>query len=188
RWGGDGDRPRAGRGHGRGGVVSAGPGLESAGGLVKRRPEQLGPPGRGGAGVPGPSRSSPRRVTVTMRWLIPSTLRRSSANRSGPSPSRPMTSSDHLSPTRSSTSRARQSAGPRGTVTVPPGNQGRLKCRLLAAPMVADHVAGYKREPEHLSEPADQGAPPCPNPPPSSRPPPPAPKAPTPPKTGEDHL
>lgn len=38
-----------------------------------------------------PSRSSPRSVTASMRWLIPSTPRRISLNRWTPSPSRPMT-------------------------------------------------------------------------------------------------
>src|SRR5215211_5264738 len=42
--------PRPGRGQGRTGVPSAGPGREPAGRLVERRPEQLGPPVVGGAG------------------------------------------------------------------------------------------------------------------------------------------
>lgn len=58
-----------------------------------------------------PSRSSPRRVTVSMRWLMPSMSRLSSVNRLVRSLSCEITCSDHLSPMRSRTSRARQFAG-----------------------------------------------------------------------------
>src|SRR5579864_2601670 len=62
--------------------------------------------------VTSPSRSSPRKVSVSMRWEIPPMARRNSLKRNGPSPSRVTTSTDHLSPTRESTSpTARQSAG-----------------------------------------------------------------------------
>ena len=53
-----------------------------------------------------PSRSSPRKVTVSIRPVIPSIPRRSSLNRMLPWPSRPITKTDHLSPTRFRTSRA----------------------------------------------------------------------------------
>src|SRR5256885_7217749 len=58
-----------------------------------------------------PSRSSPRSVTVSILAVMPLTPRCSSVNRIVPCPSRSMTYTDHLSPTRWSTSRARQLAG-----------------------------------------------------------------------------
>src|ERR1051326_8158557 len=62
--------------------------------------------------VTRPSRSRPRRVSVSMRCEMPPIERLSSLKRFGPSPSRVTTSTDHLSPTRPSTSlMARQSAG-----------------------------------------------------------------------------
>src|SRR6516225_8548259 len=59
-----------------------------------------------------PSRSSPRSVSVSMRCEMPPIERRNSLKRKGPPPSRVTTRTDHLSPTRASTSlTARQSAG-----------------------------------------------------------------------------
>src|SRR5579862_7091370 len=62
--------------------------------------------------VTRPSRSSPRSVRVSMRCEMPPIERRNSLKRSGPSPSRLTTRTDHLSPIRDRTSlMARQSAG-----------------------------------------------------------------------------
>src|SRR5437763_14395042 len=59
-----------------------------------------------------PSRSRPRKVRVSIRCEMPPIERRNSLNRNGPPPSRVTTRTDHLSPTRASTSlTARQSAG-----------------------------------------------------------------------------
>jgi dihydrofolate reductase len=52
-----------------------------------------------------PSRSSRRRVTLSIRCVMPSVRRRSSLKRRGSSSRRQMTMTDHLSPIRSSTSR-----------------------------------------------------------------------------------
>src|SRR5205814_8385376 len=62
--------------------------------------------------VTSPSRSSARRVKVSIRCEMLPSARRSSLKRLGPSPSVPTTSTVHLSPTRASTSlTARQSSG-----------------------------------------------------------------------------
>src|SRR3954467_14119995 len=53
--------------------------------------------------VTSPSRSSPRKVSVSIRCEIPPILRLSSLKRTGPSISIMMTSTLHLSPTRAST-------------------------------------------------------------------------------------
>src|SRR3954464_13053276 len=62
--------------------------------------------------VTSPSRSSPRKVSVSIRCEMPPISRRSSLKRLVPVPSFVTTRTDHLSPTRDSTSlTARQSAG-----------------------------------------------------------------------------
>ena len=55
------------------------------------------------------ARSNRRTVTVSMRWEMPSMARCSSRNRHGPLDSSTMTSTDHLSPSRSRMSRMPQS-------------------------------------------------------------------------------
>src|SRR6185312_7844205 len=62
--------------------------------------------------VTRPSRSSPRKVSVSMRCEIEPSARRNSLKRLGPAPSVETTSTVHLSPTRARTSlTARQSSG-----------------------------------------------------------------------------
>ena len=54
--------------------------------------------------VTNPSRSSPRKERVSIRWEMPSTIRFNSLKRRGPFPSMVMISTLHLSPTRPRTS------------------------------------------------------------------------------------
>src|SRR3954466_4958135 len=86
--------------------------------------------------VTSPSRSSPRKVSVSIRCEIPPILRLSSLKRTGPSISIMMTSTLHLSPTRASTeATARQLPSACG----PGGMAGTFLCSGLM------DVLGYEK-------------------------------------------